>query len=126
MEKVADISFPGATTGADASAERIVVRTYPSAFEWDVLPGDTLAGALARSPTHIPLPVTPQGEAIAYTLDGLGLWTTSESGGGPVHLLTRAPLPVVPEVPVPAVAVVSACVLTLSFLAGQRRGRFTP
>jgi hypothetical protein len=120
MEKVADLTFPGATTGGDASDDRIVVRTYPAAYEWDVLPGDTLAAALARPPAPIALPFTPQGEAIAYTADGSGLWTTSESQGAPIHLLRRTPPPVVPEVPLPAVAVLSASALTIGALATRR------
>ncbi|MGH9024165.1 MAG: hypothetical protein ACRDV9_13870, partial [Acidimicrobiia bacterium] len=92
MEKLAEVTVTGLaplTTGADATAERIIVRTYFDAYEWDVLPGDTLAGALARRPAPVALPITLQGEAIAYTRDGQGLWTTSESEGAPVHLLRR-------------------------------------
>jgi hypothetical protein len=102
MEKVAEVTFPGSTTtGADASADRIAVRTYGAVYEWDVRSGDTLAAVLARPPTTFALPPAPQGEAIAYTVDGLGLWVTSETPGGPVHLLTRAAVPAAPGNPAP-------------------------
>jgi hypothetical protein len=99
LEKVTDVTLAGVTpaerfvTGGDATQDRIVLRTYLTAAEWDIRPGDSLAAALARPPVPIALPITPQGEAIAYTADGAGLWTTSEAGrgqpagGAPVHRL---------------------------------------
>ncbi|MGH8997954.1 MAG: hypothetical protein ACRDY7_01025 [Acidimicrobiia bacterium] len=99
MERVAAVAIPGPTTGGDATAERIVIRTYGGAYEWDVRPGDTLAATLARAPAPVALPVTKQGEAIAYAGDGSGLWTTSEGEGGPVHFLGRL---AAPETPLPA------------------------
>jgi hypothetical protein len=93
MEKAAAVPVPSAT-GADATADRIIVRDYLSAYEWEVHPGDMLAAALDRSPTPVGLPTTPQGEAIAYARDGSGLWTTSERQGSPVSFLAReAPPP---------------------------------
>ncbi len=134
MEKVADVRFPGATTGGDANAGRVVVRTYTAAYEWDVQPGESLAALLARPPEPLMLPSTPQGEAIAYTADGSGLWTTSERQGGPVHRLSRLELPtlpqppapvpapaILPEVAVPALAVLSAILAIIALLAWQRR-----
>ncbi|HEY3238691.1 MAG TPA: hypothetical protein VGL92_03920, partial [Acidimicrobiia bacterium] len=106
-----------------------------SVYEWDVRSGDTLAAILARPPTTFALPAAPQGEAIAYTLDGLGLWATSETRGGPVHLLLRAAEPVapeepvpaaVPEVPVPALLLVGAAVVMVGVLAWPRRRRRAP
>lgn len=104
MEKVADLD-PGPAaaglggkaailaTGADAIPGRLVVRTYVGAFEWDVPEGTDLGVALARAPARVPLALTVQGEAIAYTRDGTGLWTTSEGDNGPVHRLAAAPGP---------------------------------
>lgn len=112
MEKVADLDAGAAggaerlTTGADASDRRLIVRTYTGAFEWDVNPGEDLAVALARPAAAVALPFTFQGEAIAYTADGSGLWTTSESRGGRVHLLgpavAESPPPPPGPAPVPA------------------------
>lgn len=95
LEKVGEFGFPTLTTGGDARSDRIAVRTYLGAHEWDVRPGDSLAGALARPPATVVLPFTRQGEAIAYTTDGSGLIVTSEGEGGPVHRLERSVGPAV-------------------------------
>ncbi|MGH8976318.1 MAG: hypothetical protein ACRD0C_24275 [Acidimicrobiia bacterium] len=123
MEKVADLRLPGPPTGGDATAGRIVVRTYTGAFEWDVGRGDTVAAALARPPAPIVLPATPQGEAIAYTGDGRGLWTTSESRGGPVDHLPgpEVPVPPVPELLLPALAVIAAGLVAGALVRLRRR-----
>lgn len=136
MEKVAEVTFAGPTTGGDASADRIVIRTYDSAYEWDVRPGDTLTAVLARPPTTFALPATPQGEAIAYTRDGAGLWISSETRAGPVHLLTRPAEPIVPEapvapeepgpttgrdVPLPVIVGLAAAAVTVAVVARRRR-----
>jgi hypothetical protein len=104
MERVADLD-PGPAavglagkaailaTGADAIPGRLIVRTYVGAFEWDVPEGTDLGGALAQAPARVPLALTVQGEAIAYTRDGTGLWTTSEGDSGPLHRLAAAPAP---------------------------------
>lgn len=78
-------------TGADARPGRIIVRDYLSAYEWNVRPGETLAATLEAAPEPVALPVTGQGEAIAYSRDGSGIWTTSERRGGPgeVHFVPR-------------------------------------
>lgn len=92
MERIGGVAVPAAT-GADATAGRIILRGYENAYEWDVQPGDTLAGALGRSSTPVVLPETVQGEAIAYARDGSGLWTTSERQASPVHFLAPEPPP---------------------------------
>jgi hypothetical protein len=88
MERVAAMVVASAT-GADATADRIIVRDYLTAYEWALRPGETLAGALRGIPGPIVLPITPQGEAIAYARNGSGLWTTSErrDSDGPVHFI---------------------------------------
>lgn len=128
MEQVAELhSPPGATraTGADATAEGIVVRNYEVAYEFPLEPDDTLADALTRPPELVSLPATPQGEAIAYTVGGDGLWTTSESEGGPVHRLAPAVEPSggVNESPY-LVAVLAGVVLAVGgFILLRRRRR---
>ena len=104
MEKIADLD-PGPdaqdlagkaailATGADAIRGRLIVRTYVGAFEWDLPEGIALGEALAQAPVQVRLALTVQGEAIAYTRDGTGLWTTSEGSNGPVHRLAAAPAP---------------------------------
>jgi hypothetical protein len=89
MEKVASVPVASAT-GADATADRIIVRSYLGAWEWAIRPRETLANTLGREPTPVTLPLTFQGEAVAYARDGAGLWTTSERKGSGVYYLARA------------------------------------
>ena len=50
----------------DGSA--IALRTYTDAYVWP-LTGSDVPAALAAAPTRIPLPDSPQGEAISFTAD---------------------------------------------------------
>ncbi|MGQ0778348.1 MAG: hypothetical protein ACT4NY_28730 [Pseudonocardiales bacterium] len=58
-------------TGAAVSADGqlVALRTYTDAYLFPAPGGDVVA-ALARSPTRIPLPDEPQGEALALAPDG--------------------------------------------------------
>jgi hypothetical protein len=78
------------TTGGDISPDgrRLVVRTYVEAFEWDISKG--IASGVKGKAARIVLPVTKQGEAIAYSRDGLSLITTSEQLPTPVHRVPPA------------------------------------
>lgn len=101
MERVAGVPANSAT-GADARADRIIVRDYLMAYEWAVRPGMTLAQAIGGIPTPVLLPFTPQGEALAYARDGSGIWTTSErhDSNSPVHFIPNGgPLSQVLEPP---------------------------
>jgi hypothetical protein len=75
-------------TSADISSDatHVVVRTYAKSYEWSVVGGD-IAAAFGSAPTEISLPAEPQGEAIAYTANGNGLYITSED-----TLRTRPPV----------------------------------
>lgn len=68
----------------NASATRVVVRTYSDAFEWTISGGD-VAQAFNGTPRRVSLPTTTQGEAIAYDTDGKSWLTTSEGTAAPVH-----------------------------------------
>jgi hypothetical protein len=74
------------TTGGAVSRDglRAIVRTYTQALEWKIAPNQTLADALRGQPTQFLLPLSPQGESIAYRLDGKALLTTSEKLPTPV------------------------------------------
>jgi hypothetical protein len=75
-------------TGGDISpdGQRVVVRTYTDAYEWTIA-GNDVAAAVRNPPLHVPLPAARQGEAIAYSRDGLSLITTSEGKNAPAHEL---------------------------------------
>ncbi len=75
--------IPGRVTvtgGAVApGGDKVVLRTYSDAYEWDVANGDVVA-ALRNKPRVTPLPDEPFGEAIAYTPDGKDFLTVSDLG----------------------------------------------
>lgn len=69
-------------TAADATAGRVVVRTYDALYEFTA-PGP--GSPVPRFPTwprrEITAPPEGQGEAVAYAPDGCGLFTVSEGSG---------------------------------------------
>ncbi|MGY1805191.1 hypothetical protein ACI78T_18055 [Blastococcus sp. SYSU D00922] len=96
-------------TGGAVSADGryLALRTYTDAYVW-ALTGSDVVGALAAAPVTVPLPDSPQGEAISFSLDGTSLLVASE--GSPSDL-TQVPLPAAnlpaaappaPEGPVPS------------------------
>jgi hypothetical protein len=94
-------SLPGRLfiTGGAVSPDgrRAVLRTYADAFEFDVPDGDLVRAVTSGIPRVIPLPDEPQGESVAYTVDGSALLTVSEmSAPIPLQqypLSSSAPLP---------------------------------
>jgi hypothetical protein len=60
-----------------ANGQRLALRTYTDAYVWP-LAGSDVVTALAAEPTRIPLPDSPQGEAISFTEDGASLVVASE------------------------------------------------
>lgn len=70
-------------TGAAISPdrERVALRTYTAAYEWDVTDGDLVRAITTGTPRRTDLPDEPQGEAIAYTMDGSGFLTLSDEAG---------------------------------------------
>ncbi|MEV8506519.1 hypothetical protein AB0368_17155 [Actinoplanes sp. NPDC051475] len=71
----------GVVTGAAIApgGDKIVIRTYLDAFEWDVTNGNILA-ALKNKPRGTGLPGEPFGEAITYSADGKTFATVSDFG----------------------------------------------
>jgi hypothetical protein len=66
-------------TGGAVSADgrQIALRTYTDAYVWP-LSGSDVPAALAGDPVRIPLPESPQGEAISFSADGRSLVVASE------------------------------------------------
>jgi hypothetical protein len=56
----------------------LALRTYTDAYVWP-LAGNDVVGALAAAPVRLPLPESPQGEAISFSADNLNLLIASES-----------------------------------------------
>jgi hypothetical protein len=66
-------------TGGAVSADGrfVALRTYTDAYVWP-LSGSDVPAALAAAPERIPLPESPQGEAISFSADNLNLVVASE------------------------------------------------
>ncbi|MGH3914730.1 MAG: hypothetical protein ACRDTC_15180 [Pseudonocardiaceae bacterium] len=74
-------------TGGAVSADRrlVALRTYTDAYLFPAPGGDVVA-ALAATPTRLPLPAEPQGEALALTPDGTLLSGSESAGEGAVPI----------------------------------------
>jgi hypothetical protein len=93
MEKVAavNLTFTGTAGGPVGQAGQLLVtggavardgsavalRTYTDAYVW-ALTGSDVPAALAAAPARIPLPDSPQGEAISFAADNRTLVVASE------------------------------------------------
>lgn len=93
--RVAQLLVTGGAVSPDG--RRLALRTYTDAYVYEV-PGDDLVAALRTEPRVLPLPATPQGEAVTWTRDGTALLTSSEGARAPVHLV---PVPAPPAVALP-------------------------
>ena len=65
----------GGAVARDGSA--LALRTYTDAYVWPLVGSDVVA-ALAGTPVRIPLPDSPQGEAISFAADDQNLVVASE------------------------------------------------
>lgn len=74
------------TGGAVApDGSRVVLRTYTDAYLWPLRNGDVAAALRSAERRRIPLPATPQGEAVSFAPDGRSLLTSTEGVPSPVH-----------------------------------------
>ncbi|MGY1704961.1 hypothetical protein ACI79C_10325 [Geodermatophilus sp. SYSU D00697] len=81
------------TGGAVSPDGRLLaLRTYTDAYVWP-LSGSDVAGALAADPVRLPLPASPQGEAVSFTADASGLVVTSEGLPADVIVVPLGELP---------------------------------
>jgi hypothetical protein len=67
----------------------VALRTYTTAYEWDVPDRDVVKAITTSTPRITELPNEPQGESIAYTLDGQQFLTCSDQSG-PTEILRYA------------------------------------
>jgi hypothetical protein len=100
LERVADVPFgteerPGSplVTGADITPDGrwIAVRTYTHVWVWRRPRGWTLAEAFAEPACAATAEAEPQGEAVAWSLDGTSYRTVSEDEQPPVWRFDRRP-----------------------------------
>ena len=82
--------LPGPTGGDIApNGKRVVLSLYTGAVEFVLEPGAAFDTIWRTTPTDIDLPAVAQREAIAYSLDGRSIVTTSEGNNSPIHRATR-------------------------------------
>jgi hypothetical protein len=78
----------GGAVARDGSA--IALRTYTDAYVWP-LSGSDVPAALAAAPVRVPLPDSPQGEAISFTADSRNLVVASEKLPSDLTVVPLAP-----------------------------------
>jgi hypothetical protein len=78
----------GGAVARDGSA--LALRTYTDAYVWP-LTGSDVPTALAATPARIPLPDSPQGEAISFAADNRNLLVASEGLPSDVTVVPLAP-----------------------------------
>ncbi len=76
-------------TGAAASADGtlIALRTYTDAYLWDLDGADIASTIVAKEATVIPLPPSPQGEAIAFDPQTNDLYLFGEGQGTAISVI---------------------------------------
>jgi hypothetical protein len=79
LGSLADAMVTGAAMSPDRT--RVALRTYTAAYEWDVAGGDVVQAITTSAPRITPFADEPQGEAIAYTVDGQAILTLSDVAG---------------------------------------------
>lgn len=61
-----------------ANGSEILIRNYTTILYWKRLPGETIPGALSRSPVRLIYQQEPKGEAICWANSGSGYFTSGE------------------------------------------------
>ncbi len=83
-----------ATTGAEYSplGDKLIIRTYgTTAYLWLRDGDETAAQVLSKDPCTIELPAEQQGETLAFSAAGDGLFSISEGTGQPVNWIPLEP-----------------------------------
>jgi hypothetical protein len=112
------------TGGANSpDRRRVALRSYSDAYEWDVPDGDVVKAITTTKPRITPLPDEPQGESIAYGLDGRDFYTVSDQEVTPVKTPILRYTPVRPAVPSPTRSV-RASTTVASSTPNRRSGLF--
>jgi hypothetical protein len=109
----------GGAVARDGSA--VALRTYTDAYVWP-LSGSDVPGALAATPVRVPLPESPQGEAISFTADNRSLVVVSEGLPSDVTVVSLPTETVAPTTPPAAGPVPSLADLSRSGLSPITNG----
>jgi hypothetical protein len=117
--QVGQVLVTGGAVARDGSA--LALRTYTDAYVWP-LAGSDIPAALAAAPTRIPLPDSPQGEAISFSADNHSLVVASEKLPSDLTVVPLAPETVAALAPAQTAAVPSLTDLTRSGLSPITNG----
>ena len=94
--QASQVLVTGGAVARDGSA--LALRTYTDAYVWPLV-GSDVPAALAAAPVRIPLPDSPQGEAISFAADNRNLVVASEGLPSDVTVVPAAAQAVGPTVP---------------------------
>lgn len=74
-------------TAGDISKDgtRILLKSYEKVYYWTRRPNEAVWQAMQRPPRELPYKQEKQGEAIGFTPDGRGYYTTSEGVYSPIY-----------------------------------------
>jgi hypothetical protein len=86
LTQIDTVSFPDGsikTTGGDIhpSGTRLLIRTYNRLWEYRLPSGAAFDSIFNDAPQLVPVASEPQGEAVAYRVNGEGYFTQSEQAG---------------------------------------------
>jgi len=92
LQKRCKIHFKGLpllkwVTAGDISADgkQLLLKSYQKVYYWKRLPGVSVWKTLQQNPAELPYTAEKQGEAIGFTPDGKGYYTTSEGKNAPLY-----------------------------------------
>ncbi len=82
-KKICTLTVSG-ITGGDVSQDgkEVLLKSYERIFYWKKAGNESLVELLKTPPTEIPYHREPQGEGIAWAIDGSGFYTLSENAKG--------------------------------------------
>lgn len=92
LQKRCKIYFKGLpllkwVTAGDISADgkQLLLKSYQKVYYWKRLPGVPVWKTLQQNPAELPYTAEKQGEAIGFTPDGKGYYTTSEGKNAAIY-----------------------------------------
>ena len=77
-------------TAGDISldGQQILLKSYEKVYYWKRSNNEPVWKTMLKTPTELPYKPEKQGEAIGFTLDGKGYYTTSEGAFAPIYYYT--------------------------------------
>ena len=74
-------------TAGDISrdGQKLLLKSYEKVYYWQRQKNEPFWHTMLRKPAELPYQVEKQGEAIGFTIDGTGYYTTSEGVYSPIY-----------------------------------------